>query len=68
MHLIALFKKVNGDHAKDNTRLTYFGYLNLIKPYFNEQLAKDILMRDTLASQRQKRVHKQSLSPSKISN
>jgi len=30
-----LFKRVNGDHAKDNARLTYFGYLNLIKPYFN---------------------------------
>lgn len=46
--IIALFKRVNGDHSKDNTKLTYFGYLNLIKPYFNEQLARDLLLRDTL--------------------
>lgn len=44
---MALFKKVNGDHAKDSSRLSYFGYLNLIKPYFNEHLARDLLLRDS---------------------
>ena len=47
--IIALFKRVNGDHSKDNTKLTYFGYLNLIKPYFNEHLARDLLLRDNLS-------------------
>ncbi len=53
--IIALFKRVNGDHAKDNTRLTYFGYLNLIKPYFNEQLARDLLLRDKYSAQKANR-------------
>ncbi len=47
--IISMFKRVNGDHSKDNTKLGYFGYLNLIKPYFNEQLARDLLYRDTIS-------------------
>jgi len=54
-----LFKKVNGDHSKDNSRLSYFGYLNLIKPYFNEHLARDLLLRDSM-SKAKKQSHSSS--------
>lgn len=46
---------MNGEHAKDSNRLTYFGYLNLIKPYFNEQLARDLLLRDSEKGKKRKK-------------
>ena len=29
--------------------MTYLGFLNLLKPYFDHELARDLLLRDTYA-------------------
>ena len=42
-----LLQRLNDE--KDPTKLTYFGYLCLLKPYFSPQLANDLLNRDTLS-------------------
>ena len=50
-YLCSLFNKLN-NNDRDNIpkdRLTYFGYLNIIKPYFDNKLAKDLLLRDSIA-------------------
>ena len=50
-----LIKSFNVGEVKNSERLSYFGYhpflhryLNIIKPYFNKELVKDLLMRDTI--------------------
>ena len=30
-------------------RMTYLGYLSMLKPYFDHELARDLLLRDTVA-------------------
>lgn len=29
--------------------MTYLSYLNFLKPYFNQELARDLLLRDTIS-------------------
>lgn len=36
------------DTSSGPARLTYLGYLNLLKPHFNHELARDLLLRDTI--------------------
>lgn len=48
-YLKSLFIRLNQDDRVPSERLTYFGYLNIIKPYFDSVLARDILLRDTIA-------------------
>jgi hypothetical protein len=48
-YLKALFVNLNQDDKVPTQRLTYFGYLNIIKPSFNPQYARDVLMRDSIA-------------------
>lgn len=43
---------MNSDEKANNTKLTYLGYLNLLKPCINEELARDLLLRDTLQKSR----------------
>jgi hypothetical protein len=33
-------------------RLTYLGYLSLLKPFFDQELARDLLLRDTVTGRR----------------
>lgn len=47
-YLKSLFAKLNQDPKIPRDRLTYFGYLNIIKPYFDTQLARDLLFRDSI--------------------
>jgi hypothetical protein len=53
--ILILFNRVNCiDQSNDeNNKLTYLGYLNLIKPYFDHEKGKDILMRDTIVRRHQ---------------
>ena len=44
-----MFSKLNQDERVPHDRLTYFGYLNMIKPYFETGLARDLLMRDSIS-------------------
>lgn len=46
-YLKALFVKFNKDEKVPEGRLTYFGYLNIIKPHFNTEFARDLLSRDS---------------------
>ncbi len=40
---------MNFGGTKTQPKLSYLGYLNFLKPYFNPELARDLLRRDTLA-------------------
>jgi hypothetical protein len=35
--------------TQNQPKLTYLGYLNFLKPYFNAELARDLLRRDTVS-------------------
>lgn len=48
-YLKSLFARLNQDDRVPSDRLTYFGYLNIIKPYFDNALARDLLLRDSVA-------------------
>lgn len=41
--------RLNQDDRVPSDRLTYFGYLNIVKPYFETSLARDLLTRDSIA-------------------
>ena len=45
-----MITKLNKDSKVPKDRLTYFGYLNIIKPYFDTNLAKDLLLRDNMGA------------------
>ena len=47
-YLKAMFKKFNQDDSIPSDRLTYFGYLNTIKPHFNSKMASELLLRDSI--------------------
>lgn len=44
--ILILFQRM-GDQGTG--RLTYLGYLTLLKPFFDYELARDLLMRDTVS-------------------
>jgi hypothetical protein len=44
--ILILFSRL-GDQGLG--RLTYLGYLALLKPFFDYELARDLLLRDTVA-------------------
>lgn len=48
-YLNSLFTRLNQDDRVPSDRLTYFGYLNIVKPYFESNLARDLLMRDSIS-------------------
>lgn len=48
-YLKAMFKKFNQDDSISSEKMTYFGYLNLIKPYFDSKAACELLLRDSVA-------------------
>lgn len=52
-YLKLLYARLNQDDKVPIERLTYFGYLNIIKPYFNNELARDLLLRDTIATNKE---------------
>jgi hypothetical protein len=43
--MLILFERLGG---QGSGRLTYLSYLALLKPFFNYELARDLLLRDTL--------------------
>ena len=49
-YLKAMFKKFNQDDNTSTDKLTYFGYLNMIKPYFDTKAACDLLLRDSVVT------------------
>lgn len=49
-YLKAMFKKFNHDEHVNGEKMTYFGYLNLIKPHFDSKIANELLARDTVTS------------------
>jgi hypothetical protein len=47
--ILILFSRL-GDQGLG--RLTYLGYLSLLKPFFDQELARDLLLRDTVTGRR----------------
>ena len=39
---------------KDEQKMTYLSYLNFLKPQFNQELGRDLLMRDTIKKSAEK--------------
>ena len=44
--ILRLFMRLGA--TPDDPKMTYLSYLNLLKPHFDNELGRDLLMRDTV--------------------
>lgn len=49
-YLKVMFRKFNQDDGIPSNRLSYFGFLNMIKPQFDSRAANDLLSRDSVVA------------------